>query len=175
MLTFRVADVHTGFTAMTSTENSIAGLMAEAAGCLQRGQNATAASLWQRVLKLDPEHAPSLNYLGAYTLAQGDAVEALRYLTRAIESDPGLAIAHANLSRLYSQQGDAVRALEAITAAIHAEPTAWGAHFEKARLLENAGRPREAATAWDSGLQYMPEAAKNSPQLQQMVQRAKTA
>jgi tetratricopeptide (TPR) repeat protein len=160
---------------MTSTENSIAGLMAEAAEWVQRGQNANAVSLWQRVLRLAPGHAPSLNYLGAYALAQGDTAEAALYLDRAIESDPGLAIAHANLSRLHSQRGDAARALEAITSAIHAEPTAWGAHFEKAHLLESAGRMREAATAWDSGLQYMPEAAKNSPQLQQLVGQAKAA
>ncbi|KAF1712907.1 aspartyl beta-hydroxylase [Pseudoxanthomonas sacheonensis] len=175
MLTFRPPGVHTVVTAMTSTENSIAGLMAEAAEWTRRGQNANAVSLWQRVLRLDPGHAPSLNYLGAYALAQGNASEAALYLNRAIESDPGLAIAHANLSRLHLQRGDTARALEAITSAIHAEPTAWGAHFEKARLLESAGRIREAATAWDNGLQYMPEAAKNSPQLQQLVQQAKAA
>lgn len=175
MLTFRLPGVHTVVTAMTSTENSIASLMAEAAQWMQRGQSAAAVSIWQRVLKLDPEHAPSLNYLGAYALAQGEASEAAQYLNRAIESDPSLAIAHANLSRLHSQQGDPARALEAITLAIHAEPTAWGAHFEKARLLENAGRTREAATAWHSGLQYMPESAKNSPQLQQMVKQATAA
>jgi aspartate beta-hydroxylase len=160
MLTFRLPGVHTVATAMNSNENSIASLMAEAAEWARRGQNATAASLWQRVLKLDPQHAPSLNYLGAYALAQGDASEAAQYLNRAIQSDPGLAIAHANLARLHSQQGDAALALAAITAAIHAEPTAWGAHLEKARLLESAGRTREAATAWSDGLQYMPEAAK---------------
>ena len=160
---------------MTSTESSIAALMAEAAECLRRGQNATAVSAWQRVLTLDPQHAPSLNYLGAHALARGDASTASEYLNRAIESDPGLAIAHANLSRLHSQRGDAAAALEAITRAIHAEPTAWGAHFEKAHLLEAAGRGREAAAAWGSGLQYMPEAARNSPQLQQKVQEAMAA
>ncbi|MET1163418.1 MAG: tetratricopeptide repeat protein, partial [Pseudoxanthomonas sp.] len=162
-------------TAMTSTENSIASLMAEAAEWMQRGQNGNALSLWHKVLGLDPAHAPALNYLGAFALAQGQASEAAHYLHRAIQSDPALAIAHANLSRLHSQQGDQARALEAITAAIHAEPTAWGAHFEKARLLESAGRKREAATAWDNGLQYMPEAARNSPQLRQLVQQASAA
>ncbi|MET0654638.1 MAG: aspartyl/asparaginyl beta-hydroxylase domain-containing protein [Pseudoxanthomonas sp.] len=160
---------------MTSTENSIASLMAEAAEWMQRGQNGNAVSLWHKVLGLDPAHAPALNYLGAFALAQGQASEAAHYLHRAIQSDPALAIAHANLSRLHSQQGDQARALEAITAAIHAEPTAWGAHFEKARLLESAGRKREAATAWDNGLQYMPEAARNSPQLRQLVQQASAA
>ena len=160
---------------MTSVESSIAGLMAEAAELVQRGQNDVAVSRWQRVLQLHPDHAPSLNYLGAYALAHGDSATASEYLHRAVASDPGLAIAHANLSRLHSQKGDAPRALEAITAAINAEPAAWGAHFEKARLLEAMDRKREAGASWGTGLQYMPEAAKRSPQLQAMVQQALAA
>lgn len=97
MLTFTLPGVHTVVTAMTSTENSIAGLMAEAAERMQGGHAAAAVSLWQHVLRLDPEHAPALNYLGAHALAQGQASEAAQYLHRAVESDPGLAIAHANL------------------------------------------------------------------------------
>ena len=149
--------------------------MAEATEWVRRGQNATAVATWQRVLKLDPSHAPALNYLGANALARGDAAAAIDYLGRAVVADPSLAIAHANLSRLHTQQGNAALALEAITRAIHAEPTAWGAHFEKARLLQGAGREREAAAAWGSGLQYMPEAARSSPQLQSMVQQALAA
>ncbi len=149
--------------------------MAEAAELMQRGQNDVAVSRWQRVLQLRPDHAPALNYLGAYALARGDSATASEYLHRAVVSDPGLAIAHANLSRLHSQKGDAPRALEAIAAAINAEPTAWGAHFEKARLLEAMDRKREAGASWGTGLQYMPEAAKRSPQLQAMVQQALAA
>lgn len=160
---------------MTSSESMTAGLMAEAAEWIRRGQNSTAMATWKRVLQVDPAHAAALNYLGAYALAQGDVAVAADYLQRATASDPGLAIAHANLSRLYSQQGDAASALEAITLAIHADPTAWGAHFEKARLLQETGRQREAASCWNSGLQYMPEAARNSPQLQHMAQQAMAA
>jgi aspartyl/asparaginyl beta-hydroxylase (cupin superfamily)/Tfp pilus assembly protein PilF len=160
---------------MTSSDSSIAALMAEAAELVRRGQNDIAVFSWQRVLHLKPDHAPALNYLGAHAMARGDVALAGSYLHRATTADPGLAIAHANLSRLYSQQGDAAQALEAITRAIHAEPAAWGAHFEKARLLHAAGRLREAGSAWGDGLQYMPEAARRSPQLQAMVQQAEAA
>lgn len=149
--------------------------MSEAAEAAGRGQSATATLRWQQVLKLDPHYAPALNYLGAHALAQGDAATASDFLTRAVNSDPDLAIAHANLSRLHSQCGDATRALESIDHAIRAEPAAWGPHFEKARLLEAAGRIREASTAWGNGLQYMPDAARNSPQLQALMQRATRA
>ena len=149
--------------------------MAIAAESMRRGQSAAAVSHWQQVLKLDPEHAAALNYLGAHALAQGDHAAAREYLQHAINADPGLAIAHANLSRLHTLEGNATAALEAITQAITAEPTAWGAHFEKAHLLEAAGRQREAAMAWASGLQYMPEGARTSPQLQHVVQQAMAA
>ena len=160
---------------MTTTGSSIASLMADAAESMRRGQSAAAASCWQQVLKLDPEYAAALNYLGAHALAQGDHASAREYLQHAASADPGLAIAHANLSRLHTQEGNAVAALAAIALAINAEPTAWGAHFEKARLLEAASRQREAATAWGNGLQYMPEGARASPQLQQVVQQAMAA
>lgn len=160
---------------MNSVESSIAALMAEAAELAQRGQNDMAASRWQQVLQLRPDHAPALNYLGAYALAHGDAAGASAHLTRAVESDPGLAIAHANLSRLHSRNGDAAQALAAITAAINADPAAWGAHFEKARLLESMGMKREAGASWGTGLQYMPDPAKRSPQLQPVVQQALAA
>lgn len=149
--------------------------MNEAVDAVARGQNTTALLKWQQVVKLDARHAPALNYLGAHALAQGDAATANDYLIRAIGADPGLAIAHANLSRLHSQRGDAASALASIGLAIRAEPAAWGPHFEKARLLEAAGRVREAATSWGNGLQYMPEAASRSPQLQPLVQRAMSA
>ena len=160
---------------MTTPGSSIASLMAEAAELMQRGQSVAAVSRWHQVLKLDPEYAAALNYLGAHALAQGDHASAREYLQHAACADPGLAIAHANLSRLHTQEGDATSALAAITQAINAEPTAWGAHFEKARLLETAGRQREAAAAWGSGLQYVPEGARSAPQLQQVMQQAMTA
>ncbi|MEO6102068.1 MAG: aspartyl/asparaginyl beta-hydroxylase domain-containing protein [Pseudoxanthomonas sp.] len=160
---------------MTNSGPSIASLMADAAESMRRGQSGTAASQWRQVLKLDPEHAPALNYLGAHALAQGDHATAREHLQRAANADPALAIAHANLSRLHTQEGDVASALEAITRAINADPTAWGAHFEKARLLEGAGNQREAAAAWGNGLQYLPEGARTSPQLQHLVQQAMAA
>ena len=149
--------------------------MAEAADLVRRGQHEVAVFSWQRVIHLDPAHAPALNYLGAHALAHGNAALATDYLTRATGADPGLAIAHANLSRLHSQQGNLEGALASITRAIHAEPAAWGAHFEKARLLEAAGRAREAGAAWGDGLQFIPEAARMSPQMQPLVQQAMRA
>ena len=160
---------------MTHPDSSIATLMAEAAEAAGRGQNTTALLRWQQVVRLDPRHAPALNYLGAHALARGDGATADDYLTRAVESDPDLAIAHANLSRLHSQRGNASLALQSIDRAIQAEPANWGPHFEKARLMEAAGRTREAATAWGNGLQYMPEAARNSMQLRPIVERATKA
>ncbi|RYF31182.1 MAG: hypothetical protein EOO23_03315 [Comamonadaceae bacterium] len=160
---------------MTHPDSSIATLMAEAAEAIGRGQNATALQRWQQAVRLDPRHAPALNYLGAHALAQGDGATADDYLTRAVESDPDLAIAHANLSRLHSQRGNASLALQSIDRAIQAEPASWGPHFEKARLMEAAGRSREAATAWGNGLQYMPDAVRNSMQLKPIVDRAAKA
>jgi aspartate beta-hydroxylase len=149
--------------------------MAEAAQWQQRGQHARAVDCWQRVVDLHPDHGSALSNLGAHALSHGDMEAARNYLQRAVAAAPELAMAHANLSRVYSAQGDLAAAIRAISDAIKAEPTAWGAHFEKARLLEAQGRTREAAAAWGAGLGYLPEAAAQSPQLQALINQARSA
>ncbi|KRA51650.1 aspartyl/asparaginyl beta-hydroxylase domain-containing protein [Pseudoxanthomonas sp. Root630] len=151
---------------------AVAQLLEQGAQWVQQGQQDRAADCWRRAIEIAPDCAPALNSLGAYRLARGSIDEAQGLLERAILHAPGMAIAHANLSRIHSQRGDTLAALGAIDHAIRAEPTSWGPHMEKARLLESAGRHREASKAWGSALAYMPEAARQSPHLQPLIQQA---
>lgn len=159
----------------TSADPRIAPLQAQAEALARSGQGHAAGDLWQRILLLAPRHATALNQLGALALANGDLAQARDYLQRAIAAEPKLAMAHANLSRLHAHCGENDAALAAISAAIAADPTAWGPHFEKAQLLESLQRIREAAIHWSQGYQYLPDALKQSPQLQPLLQRATAA
>lgn len=155
--------------------DAIAGLVAQADELSRRGQHQAAASAWQRVLDLRPDHPQALNHLGMQAMNRGELQVAQDHFTRAIASDPKFAMPHANLSRLHSLRGDRAAALKAIDAAIAAEPTAWGPHFEKARLLEDAGRRQQAAMSWSKMLSYIPEPVANSPQAQPWVNQAREA
>ena len=158
-----------------TTHDQIATLMHEADTCAKQGRYSAAESCWRRVLDLEHDYAPALNFLGASALAKGDLASAARYLDRAISSAPEFAMAHANRSRVYGAQGRADKALEAITRAIAGDPTSWGAHMERARLLEAAGRRRDAAASWSLGLAYIPAAAADSPSLQPLLSQARQA
>ena len=158
-----------------SAQTRIAELAAQAGQFSQRGQQDAALSCWRQVLALQPGHALACNHVGAHAMARGDLATAKQLFEAAVSADPGLAIAHANLSRLHSAQGDADAALRQIDLAIRADPVAWGAHMERARLLEAAGRRREAALAWGSALDYMPEQVSRAPHMQAWVEQARAA
>ena len=156
-------------------QDRIAALMTEADQLSRRGLQEAAVGRWRQVLDIEPDYPPALNFIGAYSMAHGDLAQARDYLQRAVAAAPEFAMAHANLSRLHGAQGNTDAALAAITQAVNADPTAWGAHMERARLLEAKGLTRDAASSWSRALAYMPEAAAQSAQLQELVTQARRA
>lgn len=153
----------------------IIALMNEGDQLAQRGQSISAAVCWHKVLELEPEFPPALNNLAMQAMQRGDLTAARDLLLRATTAAPDYAMAHANLSRTYAALGDETAALRSIIGAIKADPAAWGPHMEKARMLEAQGRQREAAAAYGSALTYMPEAVKQSPQMQPLIEHARQA
>lgn len=155
-----------------SNNNAIATLMNEADQLAQQGQSISAAVRWQKVLELEADFPPALNNLAMQAMQRGDTSTARDLLQRAVASAPGFAMAHANLSRVHSALGNEDAALASIDDAIKADPAAWGPRMEKARMLEARGNEREAASSYGSGLAYMPEAARQAPELQALVGHA---
>lgn len=153
----------------------LAALVAQAEALTRNGRPQDAAGLWEKVVALDPDHATALNQLGALALAQGDLGLAQSRLERALAADPGLAMAHASLSRLHARRGDHPQALASIDAAIRIDPTAWGPQAEKARLLEAAGQLRAAGLHWGNALTFLPQALRQQPQLQSLIEHAQAA
>ena len=153
----------------------LAALVAQAEALTRNGRPQDAAGLWEKVVALDPGHATALNQLGALALAQGDLDLAQSRLERALAADPGLAMAHASLSRLHARRGDHPQALASIDAAIRIDPTAWGPQAEKARLLEAAGQLRAAGLHWGNAMTFLPQALRQQPQLQSLIEHAQAA
>jgi len=159
---------------MNSTPDSqIASLMHEGDRLAEQGQAISAAVRWQKVLELSADFPPALNNLAMQAMDRGDLAIARDLLQRAVKAAPEYTMAHANLSRVHSALGDPNAALAAINAAVRADPTAWGVHIEKARLLERMGEQRAAAASYGSGMVYMPEQAKQAPELQPLLQHAR--
>lgn len=156
----------------TSAESQVAALMREGDQLAQSGQAISAAVRWHKVLELEPDFPPALNHLAMQAMQRGDLSQARDLLQRAVAAAPDYTMAHANLSRVHSALGDSDAALVQINAAIRAEPVAWGVHVEKARLLEERGNMRGAAASYSSAMTYMPEAARQAPELQPLIEHA---
>lgn len=158
---------------MNITDNErVTALMMEGDRLAQIGQSISAAVCWQKVLELEADFPPALNNLAMQAMHRGDVTLARDLLQRAVAAAPEFAMAHANLSRVYAALDDDAASLAAIDAAIKADPAAWGPRLEKARMLEANGRQREAATFYGSALAYMPDAARQSPQMQPILEHA---
>lgn len=139
------------------------------------GNPAHAARCWREVLALAPGQVQAMTRLAQCHLELGDRDAARTLLDEALAAKPGHAMAHALLARIHVAEGDGERALRALDAAIRHDPGAWGALFEKARLLEAAGRSREAALAWSTGLQALPPEMARAPALQATLRHARDA
>ncbi|WP_165967416.1 aspartyl/asparaginyl beta-hydroxylase domain-containing protein [Luteimonas aestuarii] len=158
---------------MNDTHNErINALMLEGDRLAQDGQSISAAVCWQKVLELEPGFPPALDCLAMQAAQRGDIDMARDLLEQAVAAAPGFAMAHAHLSRVHAVLGNENAALASIDDAIKADPAAWGPRMEKARMLEAKGRDREAAAAYGSGLAYMPEPARQAPELQSLVGHA---
>ena len=136
---------------------------------------ARAARSWTRLLSLAPGQVEAMTRLAQCHLALGDRAAARDLLHKALAARPTHALAHALMARIHVAEGDSDRAIESLDAAIRHDPGAWGALFEKARLLESAGRTREAALCWSTGLQVLPPELARAPQLRQTIDAARAA
>ncbi|HSP80241.1 MAG TPA: tetratricopeptide repeat protein, partial [Myxococcaceae bacterium] len=115
------------------------------------------AIFWLRsVLKLQPDHAEALNFIGSL-LAQrgGDHDEAERLVRRALALRPDTGAFLDSLGWISFQRGDYPRAAELLERAARLEP-------EEPVILEHLGdallrlsRPREAADAWRRALEAL--------------------
>jgi tetratricopeptide (TPR) repeat protein len=83
----------------------------------RKGNLEQAVSYFDRTVKVDPTHAPSLSYLGMIMFSANQVKEALSYLTRAVKYDPKNYQAHYYLGRLYMDGRDFNRALTYFDAA----------------------------------------------------------
>ncbi|HET8819314.1 MAG TPA: aspartyl/asparaginyl beta-hydroxylase domain-containing protein [Xanthomonadaceae bacterium] len=147
----------------------------EAEQATAAGNAAHAARCWQQVLQLAPGQVQAMTRLAQCQLELGDPDAARATLDRALADNPRHAMAHALKARIHVAEGDADRAIESLDAAIRHDPGAWAALFEKARLMEAAGRKREAALSWTTGLRALPPDAARAPRLQPTLQHARAA
>src|SRR5690606_32802383 len=84
---------------------------------LQAGEAHTAQQVFGRILRLNPEHAPTLTHQGHLLLMEGKLEQAGKKLLEAIRANPHFALAHNEMGKLLLLQEQYEHALMAFETA----------------------------------------------------------
>lgn len=106
-------------------------------------RTAEAAELYERLLRLDENHAAALANLGATRFAAGRVDDAERLLKRAISLEPS-SIALRNLAKIYLHSGRTPHAVKALRRAVALDASNPEPAVDLARVLAEQGEQREA-------------------------------
>ena len=109
-------------------------------------QTDNAIRQFERALRIEGDHVPSLVWLGTLHVDGGRADLAEPLLTKAISLDPRSAAARFELGKAALASGDVARAVTQLEAALAADPGADGVHYALAMAYRARGdEPRAAA------------------------------
>ena len=104
-----------------------------------------AIARFEEVLRLKPDHVPSLVWLGTMHIDNGRADLAEPLLTTAVSLDPRSAAALFELGKAALAAGDSARAVTQLEAALAADPGADGVHYALAMAYRARGDEQRAA------------------------------
>ncbi len=104
-----------------------------------------AIAQFEAVLRLKPDHVPSLVWLGTMHVDDGRADLAEPLLTKAVSLDPRSAAALFELGKAALASGDSARAVTQLEAALAADPGADGVHYALAMAYRARGDEQRAA------------------------------
>ena len=107
-----------------------------------------AVLLYETVLELRPQHAPSLINLGTIFYNQKEFTKAERLYRRAAEADPKYALAFFDLGNVLDELGRLPEATAAYSRAVSLVPHYADAHYNLALAHERQGQRRRALRHW---------------------------
>jgi tetratricopeptide (TPR) repeat protein len=135
---------------------SLDDLLIEAEEADERGDHATAESLYTTAMRADAADPVLPFNLGNVFQAQGRATEAKVAWQIAVARDPAFAEAWYNLAQAAEDEQLADLAVAQYRRAVQAEPGYADAHFNLALLLTRLDRCAEALAAWERFLELEP-------------------
>ncbi len=107
-----------------------------------------AIECYQRVLELDPGHAPAHINLGTLFYNRQDYAAAELHYRKAVEADPRYALAYFDLGNVLDETGRVQEAIASYQSAISLAPTYADAHYNLALAFEKLKQPRRALRHW---------------------------
>ena len=121
------------------------------------GRAAEAEATYRRILEAAPDHADSLQLLGALSLQLGRTDEAIELLRRAVEVKPAYPEAHNNLGVALQKRGETDEALTHWEKAVALKPDYAQAYGNLAKALSEKGKTGLALGCWQRAVALNPE------------------
>lgn len=116
----------------------------------EQGELDEAASIYETILSIDPEHAPSCINLGTICYNRRQFLEAERLYRSATLCDPDYALAFFDLGNVLDELQRLPEAIEAYRSAIRLMPFYADAHYNLALAYERSGLSRRALRHWNA-------------------------
>ncbi len=116
-----------------------------------------AIPLFQKVIKIDPEHANAHNYLGTIFRSMGCNLDALKSFRRALDIDPDYSVGYLNLSYTYFDLNQMTKAIYFCKEAIRCEPDCEEPLFWLGHLYYQTQKWSAAVHAFEQVLLINPE------------------
>jgi tetratricopeptide (TPR) repeat protein len=123
----------------------------------QQGQIVQAQSLYQQILRLEPQHFDSLHLLGVSELQTGDHEQGIRHIRQAIQIKPNIAAAHNNLGNALNDLQQPEQALACYDRALALDPGYAEAHNHRGNVLRQLKQPEQALACYDRALALRPD------------------
>lgn len=131
-----------------SHAGDVSALLAQAMTLHRQGALLEAQSLYERVLRDQPDHPEALNFFGILQQQRGQSTQAEQLIRRAIRSAPTYASAYTNLGNVLIVQQRYEDAIAAYRQAIILRPDEVEACVNLGALLKGLGRLPEALEAY---------------------------
>jgi aspartate beta-hydroxylase len=152
--------------------HEIIALEAEATRATQSGRELEAASLWKRILGLDPRHPRALTAVGQRAFRKGDMQTARATFERLVEADGSDPQHWVNLALVCQNLKDEAGEEAAIQRALQADPLDLLALVLRGALCERQGKAHQAARAFGAVAAVSPPMERLHPDLRPAVAHA---
>ena len=155
-----------------TSRQRIDALEMQAARAAKSGRDEEAASLWGRILELNPGHARTLAALGQRAFRKGDMPAARAAFQRAVDADGSEPQQWINLALACQQLKDEAAEESALQHALTRDPQDLVALILRANLLERQGKTHRAASVYGAVATVSPPLAQLHPDLKPAVSHA---
>lgn len=144
----KLAEVGDTAARQAARDGQVAAMFMEAVHLEEAAKLDEATVLYERVLSIDPEHAPSSINLGTICYNQRKFLKAEQLYRRATVADPSYALAYFDLGNVLDELQRLREAIEAYRVAIRLAPRYADAHYNLALAYERSAERRRALKHW---------------------------